>query len=68
SVSMKESWDTLIPGLRLRARVVVEPDHFYTKFFRTQIPGVQRGRIQLKEALRQTQRSAFMIFSREVSL
>jgi Cytochrome c554 and c-prime len=68
SFSMKETWGTLIPGRRLRARVVVEPDHFYTKFFQAEIPGAERGRAQLEEALRHTQQSAFTIFSRETSL
>ncbi len=68
SFRMKESWGKLPPSLRLRARVVVEPDHFYTEFFQAVIPTAERGRAQLEEALRQTQRSAFTIFSREVSL
>ncbi len=68
SFRMKESWNKLTPRLQLRARVVVEPDHFYTKFFQATIPTAERGRSQLEEALRQTQRSAFTIFSREVSL
>lgn len=68
SLSMKESWATVLRGLRLRAQVLVEPDHFYTQFFQATIPDAELGRGQLEEALRQTQRSAFMIFSREVSL
>ncbi len=55
-------------GLRLRARVVVEPDHFYTKFFTASVPQAQRGRRQLEAALAQTHRSGFSIFSKEVSL
>lgn len=66
SFVMKESWKVDRPGLRLRARVAVEPDHFYTKFFQATIPQAERGKALLREALRQTRRSAFTIFSREV--
>ena len=66
SFMMKHSWTVDRPGLKLRARVVVEPDHFYTKFFQATIPQAARGKAQLREALRQTQRSSFTIFSREV--
>ncbi|MFQ5520147.1 MAG: hypothetical protein ACE5FK_02015, partial [Candidatus Methylomirabilia bacterium] len=55
-------------GLKLRARVVVEPDHFYTRFFKAVIPPAARGRRQLEEALAATERSAFTIFSEEVGL
>jgi len=55
-------------GLKLRARVVVEPDHFYTKFFKATIPQAERGRRQLEVALAETRRSAFTIFSKEVPL
>lgn len=65
---MKESWVKVIAGLRLRARVMVEPDDFYTKFFQAAIPTAGRGRVQLEEALRRTQQSSFTVFSREVSL
>lgn len=68
SFTMKETWKVDRPGLKLRARVVVEPDHFYTKFFQATIPGADRGKALLREALRQTRGSAFTIFSREVPL
>jgi hypothetical protein len=68
SFRMQESWNDVRPGLRLRAQVVVEPDHFYTRFFQATIPYSQDGRKQLEEALRQTQRSSFTIFVREVLL
>ncbi|MBI4608584.1 MAG: redoxin domain-containing protein [Candidatus Rokubacteria bacterium] len=68
SFAMKETWKADRPGLRLRARVVVAPDHFYTKFFEATIPQAERGTAQLREALRQTRRSAFTIFSRQVPL
>jgi hypothetical protein len=68
SFTMKESWKVPRSGLRLRARVLVEPDHSYTRFFQATIPQAERGKSMLREALRQTQRSAFTIFSREVPL
>jgi hypothetical protein len=55
-------------GLTLRARVVVEPDHFCAKFFEAVIPRAHRGRRQLEVALQQARRSAFTIFSKEVKL
>jgi len=68
SFTMKEAWKIDRPGFKLRARVVVEPDHFYTKFFQASIVQAERGKAQLREALRQTRRSSFTIFSREVPL
>jgi hypothetical protein len=68
SFRMHESWSGVPPGLRLRAEVVVEPDHFYTRFFQATIPYSEHGRRQLEEALRQTQQSSFTIFVREVLL
>jgi thiol-disulfide isomerase/thioredoxin len=68
SFTMKESWAVDRPGLRLRADVVAEPDHFYTKFFRAAIPQAGRGKAQLQKALRETKRSSFRIFAREVPL
>ncbi|MFQ5897696.1 MAG: redoxin domain-containing protein [Candidatus Methylomirabilia bacterium] len=56
------------PRLRLRARVVVEPDHFYTRFFKAVIPQAARGRHQLEHALAATERSGFTVFSEEVKL
>lgn len=68
SVTMKHAWTVDRAGLRLRARVDVEADHFYTKFFQATIPTAGRGKAQLQEALRQTRRSSFTVFSREVLL
>lgn len=68
SAVLRHAWTVTRPGLVLRARVVVEPDHFSTKFFRAPIPGARRGRAQLQEALRQAERSAFTIFAKEVPL
>ncbi len=56
------------PGLTLRARVVVEPGHFYTRFFEATIREARGGRRQLEAALVQTRRSAFTIFSKDVPL
>lgn len=68
SFAMRETWTVGRRGLTLRARVIVEPDHFYERFFRAMVPQAGRGRAQLQEALRQTRRSAFTIFSRKVPL
>lgn len=68
SFTMKESWRVDRPGLRLRARVVVEPDHFYARFFEASVRQAERGKAQLREALREARRSPFTIFSREVPL
>lgn len=68
SIAMVETWRAERPGLKLRVRIVVEPDHFYTKFFQATLPQAERGKAQLREALRQTRRSAFTIFFREVPL
>lgn len=68
SVTVKHAWTVDRAGLRLRARVDVPPDHFYTKFFQATIPQAERGRAQLQEALRQTRQSSFTVFSREVPL
>jgi len=61
-------WRVDRPGLRLRARVIVEPDHFYTRFFEASVRQAERGKAQLREALRQTRRLTFTIFTREVPL
>jgi hypothetical protein len=58
------------PGLTLRATVMVEPDHFYTRFFRAILDGgqVAKGRAQIQEALKRTEESPFVLFQQEVSL
>jgi cytochrome c554/c'-like protein len=56
-------------GLRLAVTVTVFPDHFYTEFFESILArgaGAETGQIQ--EALAETRRSSFVIFSREVPL
>ena len=68
SFAMRYSRTVDRPGLRLRARVVVEPDHFYTRFFEAVIPQAERGKRQLEEALAGTRRSHFTIFSRDLPL
>jgi hypothetical protein len=57
-------------GLTLRATVTVEPDYFYSKFFRAVLDGGQiaKGRAQIQQALKRTQESPFIIFKQEVSL
>ncbi len=66
SFTMTRSWKVDRPGLR--ARVVVDPDHFYTRFFEATIPQAERGKALLQEALRRTRQSSFTIFSREVPI
>ena len=58
------------PGFTLRATVTVEPDYFYSKFFRAVLDGGQgsKGRHQIQEALKRTLESSFVIFTQEVSL
>jgi hypothetical protein len=57
------------PGLRLRVRVTVFPDHFYTEFFESLLDsGAGDGDAQIREALDATRRSAFVIFDRDVPL
>ncbi len=68
SFTMKESWKVDHPRFMLRARVVVEPDHFYSRFFQAMIPQAEQGKSRLQDALRETRRSSFTIFSREVPL
>jgi len=54
-------------GLRLRVRVTVFPDHFYTGFFEALLTGgAGDGAAQIQEALDATKRSAFDIFDRDV--
>jgi hypothetical protein len=68
SFALKHSWKVGRPGLRLRARVIVEPDHFYARFFEATIPESEQGRARLREALRQTRQSSFTAFSREAPI
>jgi cytochrome c554/c'-like protein len=56
-------------GSRLRVTVTVFPDHFYTGFFEALLAAVtDEGEAALREALEDTRRSAFPVFSREVPL
>lgn len=54
-------------GLRLRASVVVYPDHFYTRFFEATLGSAPRapGAPLLREALEKARRSPFPIFEEE---
>jgi hypothetical protein len=57
---------------RVRFRVIVEPDAFYTRFFETVLKenivemGAGRGRARIEEALADTRRSPFTVFEREI--
>ncbi len=54
-------------GVRVRVSVVVEPDAFYTRFFKTLLrEGAGRGEAQIREALVASTRSPFVIFEREI--
>ncbi|MBI3635947.1 MAG: hypothetical protein HY216_06975 [Candidatus Rokubacteria bacterium] len=56
-------------GLRARARVVVEPDAFYTRFFDALLTqGAGRGEAQIREARASARRSPFTVFTRDVPL
>ena len=56
-------------GLRLRVTVTVFPDHFYTGFFEALLASAAgQAEAELREALEETRRSAFPVFSREVPL
>jgi hypothetical protein len=53
---------------RLRLRVIVEPDAFYTRFFETLLAqGAGRGEGLVREALEASRRSPFTIFERDVA-
>ena len=68
SFTMTEPWRVDRPGLGLRPRVAVEPDHFYTRFFDVSRRQTERRTAPLCEALRQTRHSPFTIFLREAPL
>lgn len=55
-------------SLRLKASVVVFPDHFYTRFFEAVLLGDQvvKGRKLLEEALEETRRSPFTVFEKAI--
>jgi hypothetical protein len=65
------SYRRRLPGkaLTLRVTVTVEPDHFYTGFFKSLLAsGAGAGARQIHEALEASRRSRFDIFSRDVPL
>jgi hypothetical protein len=81
----RESFDTRIPGggqfvfdyrhrveragLSLRVRVIVHPDHFYTRFFESLLgSGAGRGTTEIRKALEATRRSTFELYRRDVPL
>jgi hypothetical protein len=59
---------------RVRFRVVVEPDAFYTRFFETVLKeniaemGAGRGRALIAAALEETRRSPFVLFERDLAV
>jgi hypothetical protein len=54
---------------RLRLRVVVEPDAFYSRFFEALIAqGSGKGEPQLREALAAARRSPYTLFERTIAL
>jgi hypothetical protein len=59
---------------RVRFRVIVEPDAFYTRFFETVLKenivemGAGRGRGRIEQALDDTRRSPFTLFERELAV
>jgi Cytochrome c554 and c-prime len=56
-------------GLRLRVRVTVYPDHFYTEFFESLLSsGAGRGKAEIQKALEATRRSAFELYRRDIPL
>lgn len=56
-------------GLTLHVSVTVYPDHFYTGFFESLLAsGAGAGTAKVREALKSTRRSSFVIFKREVPL
>jgi hypothetical protein len=57
------------PGLRLAVTVTVFPDHFYTGFFEWILAsGAGAGAPPIRQALDETRRSSYTIFTREVPL
>ena len=58
-----------VPRLTLRITVTVFPDHFYTGFFEALLAeGAGDGEPQIREALEETRRSSFVIWSRDLPL
>lgn len=56
-------------GLTLHVSVTVYPDYFYTGFFESLLAsGAGAGTAKVREALKSTRRSPFVIFKREVPL
>src|SRR5438128_5782138 len=54
-------------GLRVRLRVVVYPDAFYTSFFESLLAqGAGRGEAQIRETLTATRRSPLTVFEHEI--
>jgi hypothetical protein len=70
TVTINYSQKVSRPGLTLRATVMVEPDYFYSKFFRAILDGgqVARGLPHMQQALQRTLDSPFVVFKQEAFL
>ena len=55
-------------GVRLRAVVRVEPDHFYTRFFESLVNGTGEGSREIAAALDASRRSAYELYRRDIPL
>jgi len=55
-------------GVRLRAVVRVEPDHFYTGFFESLLNGAGEGSREIVAARDASRRSAFELYRRDMPL
>jgi hypothetical protein len=55
-------------GVRLRAVVRVEPDHFYTGFFESLLNNASEGASEIAAALDASRRSAFELYRRDIPL
>jgi hypothetical protein len=70
TVTINYTQKVLQPGLTLRATVTVEPDYFYSKFFRTILDGgqVAKGLPHIQQALQRAEDSPFVMFKQDLSL
>jgi len=55
-------------GIRLRAVVRVEPDHFYTGFFESLLNGAGEGSREIAAALDASRRSRYELYRRDIPL
>jgi len=68
--SARFRYDAARPGGgRVRLRVVVEPDHFYTRFFEAVLErGAGAGEAEIRRALDATRRSVFTVYEHDAPL